>query len=286
MEMVPIGAVGGAGPSQDDGSATSFFAIPAPKAERSKALTPPSGPPTSLPPPPVGASSMQDQPAYLPPGAQRGVALPPPPPVQPSISGPVAYQPGQANASPFQVTAAAPPPAADAGQRVQSNRVYAIILAVMVLAAMAVVTAIWFRPDKPDTTTPTTVAAVTTTQPTVTPTKPRDTGEVAPKVKAAPATPKKATGVVKAPPPPPPSSGPGTVSVRITDASPITAVEVVCPQSGFRLRGTVTGGRASIPGVPRESCTLFFKGYPGQFGPVTGGQSLSCHMQQSTAVCQ
>jgi len=39
--------------------------------------------------------------------------------------------------------------------------------------------------------------------------------------------------------------------------------------------------------VPTESCVLHFKGgTPARFSPVSGGQSISCYIQGSTAVCK
>jgi hypothetical protein len=42
-----------------------------------------------------------------------------------------------------------------------------------------------------------------------------------------------------------------------------------------------------VSGVPQESCTVHFKGgAPASFGPVRGGQGLSCNIVGNTAVCQ
>lgn len=77
-----------------------------------------------------------------------------------------------------------------------------------------------------------------------------------------------------------------TLLITMTDDSPTTGVEVSCP-SGFRLRVSFEDGVASVPGVPAEHCSVHFKGpVNARFQPVRGGQSLLCHLQGATAVCE
>ncbi|MBN1336731.1 MAG: serine/threonine protein kinase [Deltaproteobacteria bacterium] len=290
LKILPVNQMGTAEGSGGEQSATSFFAIPAPKAER---RTEPA-PPPAAPIPPPGSPS----PVAPPPGRVQGPTAPGVP--QALVQGPVA--PGSpSGGSPFQVAAGpmAPPPEAESHRRVNSYRVYAIILAVIVLTCAAVVAAIWFRPSKEDSApaaqserVPTEVAAVAPSR------KARQQDTAEPSLPAAPppraATRKAASSTRTASSASAPSApkaaaaprGPASLSVVLTDNSPATAVEVVCP-SGFRQRVGLSGGRASVPGVPIESCTLYFKGpATAQFSPVRGGQSVSCRIQGSTAVCQ
>lgn len=102
-----------------------------------------------------------------------------------------------------------------------------------------------------------------------------------------------------APPPPPPSApldpsavAPGwdTAPLRLTlddGGGRVHLVEVVCESSGFRQRAPVVDGQADLGQVPRDQCVLFFKGgVPAQFAPVSGGQTLSCRMVATTALCE
>lgn len=62
-------------------------------------------------------------------------------------------------------------------------------------------------------------------------------------------------------------------------------LEVDCP-SGFRERAPLTSGQGSFAYVPKEDCTLWFKGgAPAQFSPVRGGQTLDCEIVGTTALC-
>jgi hypothetical protein len=73
--------------------------------------------------------------------------------------------------------------------------------------------------------------------------------------------------------------------VRITPPDANSSVELVC--SSKRDRASFRGGAASFSGVPNEDCQLFFKGgVPGKYGPVRGGQSVTCEMIGSTANCR
>lgn len=291
LEMVPLSSNQDKAEAEADPSATAFFAIPAPKAERSRAA--PSAPPPSMGGGPIGVmppgqpsplSVSAPPPMSRPPIGMSGSMPPPPMAPQPMVQGPVVQYGGAQPASPFQV--AGPGPAAatgDAGSRVQSNRVYAIILAVFMLVGLAVVAAIWFQRDKTEEPKEV-VTAPPPPKPVVADPKPvPDTGAApAPTPKPQPKStkPKTTTPKVAAP-----ASGPATLSVKLADGAVATAIEVTCP-SGFRQRSTLSGGSGSVASVPQEKCTLIFKGgAPAQYGPVHGGQSLKCSIVGTTAVC-
>jgi len=213
------------------------------------------------------------------------------------VQGPVASYGGgpPAQGSPFQVTGpgmvSAPP--AEAGSRVQSNRVYAILFAAFLMVCAAVAVAVWLKP--PGGGGEEAVAAAEQ-KPVVDNashkkrTRQVDTG--APEPAPEKAAPKKHTssstrsGTTTAAPAPARSSGPGPVTVRLTDTTLATAIEVVCP-SGFRNRAALSGGVGTVQNVPQESCTLLFKGgAPLKYDGVRGGQTLTCTAVGSTASCK
>jgi hypothetical protein len=77
----------------------------------------------------------------------------------------------------------------------------------------------------------------------------------------------------------------GEIRVSVDSTSPFTAVEVVCP-SGVRQRGYFSNGSTRVTGIPKESCSLNFKGgAPAKFSPVSGGASLKCTYSGSTMTC-
>lgn len=280
LEMVPLSSGKDKAEVVEDPSATSFFPIPqAPKAERSR----PAPPPASLGGGPVGVGP----PPGLPPGPP--VARPPiggpvaQGPIQPIVQGPVVSY-GGGGGTPFQVSGPtpvnAPPPEAD--RRVQSNRVYAILVGVFLLVAVAVVAAVWIIPPKREAEKlPDPPVATATPAPIAEPEPEKDTAPPPAPVEKPKPKPKATTPK----PTPAPSKGPATLTVALKDASQATSVEVVCP-SGFRQRSALAGGRGSIASVPQEDCTLYFKGgAPAQYKPVRGGQSLSCSIQGTTGLC-
>ncbi len=284
LEMVPLSSDKDKAAASEDPSATAFFAIPAPKADRSRAT------PAAPPPPGFSGPSGVSAPSSGPPGPP--VARPPigapsmPPAPQPIVQGPVVSYGNAGGASPFQVAGPGPvaSPSADAGQRVQSNRVYAILVGVFMLVCVAVVVAVWLIPKAaedskpPATPTATPPVVVEKTAKVEEDTAPPPAPAPAPKPKVKSSTPKAAA--------PAPSSGPGTLTVTLADASQATSIEVNCP-SGFRQRSALSGGRGSIASVPQEKCVLYFKGgAPAQFAPVNGGRSLSCSIVGTTAVCK
>jgi serine/threonine protein kinase len=284
LELVPLSADGSGDEPSDDPSATAFFAIPAPRAEPSKPA------PASRPaaPPPVPSTPMA-RPAGPPPvvGIQGptagGPPAPPPMPVG-GIQGPTVAGPA---GTPFQ--ASQPPPSAPHKEkRVSSLRVYALILAVFMLGCTAVVLAVWFgqmNKDKdtvPESTTPAVAQA-----PVKQPKAQKDTGdEPEPEPQPRKTTPRKTTTTAPAAPAAPKTT-PGTLTVKMTDQTFLTTIEVTCP-SGMRQRAAISpGGSATIANVPTETCVLHFKGgAPARFSPVSGGQSLSCYIQGTTAVCK
>lgn len=67
----------------------------------------------------------------------------------------------------------------------------------------------------------------------------------------------------------------------------VKLVEVSCSGSGFRKRAPLVNGQVDLGLVPVDDCALYFKGgAPAQFSPVSGGQSLSCKMVATTALCE
>jgi serine/threonine protein kinase len=295
-------------------SATAFFAIPAPKDK---------GPGASPLPPPQAAGPVAAGPVAAGPVAAGPVAAGPvaagPVAAGPIASGPVvkgpvvqgptangqvaSYSTGQ-NASPFQVSGGTPPPPADHGARTQSNRVYAILLAMFFLVGVAVFVAVWFRPGTTDE--PTDVATLEDNDPRVAtdrakkPTKsdddkePSDTGAAEddydkviakkPPVKRPPRQ-NSGSNSSNKPAPSAPKVGNGTVKIAIVSGS-ATMLEVTCP-SGFRERTSFNAGSASLTGLPSgEKCTAHFKGGAPSSFPVRGGQSLRCTLTDTTANCQ
>ena len=73
----------------------------------------------------------------------------------------------------------------------------------------------------------------------------------------------------------------------MADETFVTAAEVVCG-SGFRVRSRFGEDRTCIvQGVPKtvDVCTLHFKGTAASYGPVLGGQSLTCTIKRGVAGC-
>jgi len=304
LNMVPLSDDDDANEAAGDPSATQFFAIPAPKAERAKPAAPPpsmASPPSSGgmggPPPPMARGGM----GQPPPAARPGPMIQGPTPGAGVAQGPVAGYGGGGGGgggTPFHVQGPAPgAPPADAGQRVQSNRVYAIVFGVFLLVCLAVFVAIWLRPAitgevTADAGSGSENGAVVVDK-TVKKKKQlstEDTGE--PEVEPQPKVKKKkkkytgsgsgttTTKVAAAP------SGPAPLNIKLNGGG-ANAFEVTCP-SGFRQRTALSGsGSGTLAGVPQESCTLFFKGgSPAKYGPVSGGKSLNCQIVGTTANCK
>lgn len=295
--------------AETDSSATAFFAIPAPKADgRARAAPAPVGTPNLAGPPPMVGGPLAGPPMMGGPIASGPMVSGPiasGPMMGTPISGPIAQGPvaaynAGASQTPFGVTGVAPPPA-DADQRTQSNRVYAIVLAMFFLVGVAIFAAIWLAPkdkdgvaDGDDGAKP---SVVTPQAPEPQSTKDKHKGDTAvpapipdnptPKPKPRPSGGGSTDGGSTKPPPTPKFSGPAPLNVSMSgDLAGTTSLEVNCP-SGFRERGRLNGTSATVPNVPQEGCTLFFKGGPpAKFSPVRGGQSLSCSIQGTTGVCK
>ena len=306
LRMVPLGQ--SVEPDAADAAdATQFFAIPAPKAERARPAGPP--PPATPQMPAMGAAPPPPPPgAYSPPGVGMPQAAPPPPapigvgigapPVAaaaPMVQGRVASP-----STPFAVQQAPAQgqPNKDR-QRVQSYRVFALVLAVFMLVCIAVVAAVWIRIMITSDPEPAMAAATTTAAapvvsgapaaPKAAAAEPVDTGAPPPprrktkrrsSSRSASSSSTGATAAAKAP------SGPAPVTVKLNDPSAASAIEITCP-GGFRKRASLGGGVGSISDVPQENCSLYFKGgAPAKFAGVSGGRTLNCAIVGTTATCQ
>jgi hypothetical protein len=85
---------------------------------------------------------------------------------------------------------------------------------------------------------------------------------------------------------PAPAPKGGTLTVHLPDPRGVTSVAVVCP-SGFTARSTYGGTPHVLPGVPGESCTLWFRGAsPYKYVGAVGGQSLTCSFGSNVAQCR
>ena len=338
LEMVPLSHDDDEVDVAGDPSATAFFAIPAPKAERARPGG--SGPVGGAPPPPTGIGAGMGTGAPPPPGTLRpaaggappsvarppmgqpppaavrgpvaapgGVGAPPPPG---GIQGPVASYAGGAapggTQTPFQVAAPGSGAGAPGGgqQRVKSQVVWVVLFGALIFIGAAALLAVYLVRSDGGTGEDVTADAGAPRAAAVGDSKPRtkqdpsldgaaDAGSDTGIPVAKPKKKKRArsvrsgsgssSGAATSPPKPKAPSGPATLSVRLPGIQ-ASAVEVTCP-SGVRKRATVSGEAASVPGVPQEDCTLFLKGgAPGKYGPVKGGQSLSCSMSGVTLRCR
>jgi serine/threonine-protein kinase len=313
LSMVPLGD---APPDtgDGDGSATAFFALPAPRAAAPKAA--PSAPPPSpqAPRPPMASAPQApaaapgfQPPSFQPPPFQAAAPPPPATPYAPppgaitgtgmTIQGPTIQGPTANGGTPFAVGGPVPTQAATGEARVQSQRVWAVVLGVFGLAALAVLAVVWSKLGKPDEkeAAPTPVAAAPAPAPVTVKRAARDedTGNAAP-APAAPAPAARprprpvASGAAPAPaaPRPAPMAARAALNVTFSSTPAPTSVEVTCP-SGFRERGAVAGSAVSVPNVPTgESCTMFVKGVPGTPAPVSGGRSITCAIVGTTTSCR
>ncbi len=274
--------------ASNDPSATQFFAIPAPKAERARPAS--SGPvgPGPVAPPVAGGPP--------PPGISRGGGPPPPPsgaiglgaPAGAVMQGPVANASGGAS-TPFQTTAP-PPSQMSADQRVQSNRVYAIVLGMVMLVCVAILVLVLVVPSgsgdpvvekSPERIAKTTSPKKFSSKDTGTPAPPKPKANPKPRqnrpVPAQPARPAQ---------PAQPSAGRGTVIVRLQDTAVAHGGELTCP-GGYRTRKSFAGGVARWSNVPSGSCTLHFRGgLPVRYQGIQAGRQYSCNVIGTTAVCR
>jgi hypothetical protein len=213
----------------------------------------------------------------------------------PVIGGPVASPPSwNANAgTPFAVSGPVPTQGAGNDQRVQSARVWAILLGVFAVACAAVVVVMFMKMKEP---APEQVAAAPAPAPVAKPVERKardeDTGspppaqqqQAAPKPRPRVAS---AGGAPAAPaaPRPPPLGAKAPLTVVFNGTAP-AAVEVTCP-SGFRDRASVAGGTATVRDVPTgENCTMYPKGIPATAAPARGGRTINCTIQGTTTSCK
>ncbi len=283
LPMVPLNENADEREVQGDHSATAFFAIPAPKAERAKSSAPsgpPMTPPQAGPRPFTPAQSVVHQPAQ---------SLMQPAQSMAGIQGPtVGYGAAQ---TPFQTAGAQqpPPPAANAESRVQSFRVLAFMVAVGGLGAglLLCFLAVAFWKFSQDAEKPTETVAAAAPPPPVQ--KKRQDDTAAPRVVAA--APKAPTNKPKsttttAAVPAAPKSDKGTVSVTFTTTPAPMKIEVRC--GDFAGQGSVSGGSASVANVPTSGdCKMYPKGgLTATSYPVSGGKHYSCSITGTTTSCK
>ena len=198
--------------------------------------------------------------------------------------------------TPFRSGQRAAGPAAGIAQnenRVQSNRVYAIVFAMFAFCSVAVMALLfvdWGGDEPPAVADVRTVPKPKKDQPKVerdarddtgfTPPPPqpvrrRTTSSTAPSRTAA-------AGSSAAP-----RVGGGSIIVKLKDASQARAVELICGGGSYRLRQAFSAGVTKFGGVPGGQCTLYFKGgIPAKFAPVSRGKSYNCSIIGQTAVCE
>lgn len=283
LPMVPVHESADEREVQGDHSATAFFAIPAPKAERAKSVASPAPPmaPSSAGPRPFTPAQSAFQPA-------QSVAAQAP--VQ-GIQGPVSSFGGQQQ-SPFQAAGAQPAPPASSDSRVQSWRVYAILVAVTGLAAFFLISVVavgyWQLSQAEEA--PKEVVATVAPPP---PPKKRNADTAAPPQQAAPAkaptrTPRASTGASTASATPAaPKSDKGTISVSFSSTPAPLQIEIRC-SDGFAGRSPLGGGSASIANVPTGSdCKMYPKGgVTATAYPVKAGSRYSCTITGTTTSCK
>ena len=267
-----------------DPNATEFWAMPTPNADRAKPSAPPVPKQGGGPPPPIGRPGGPPPPAVRTPGPSSS------PPPTPAIRGPVASPGGPAASTPFKATTNSGGGNPDE-QRVQSNRVYAIVLGMFGLVCLVFLGQV-FVPDGEDASQSKTSEVVATTSPQKSSrNKTADTGgpTAPPPVSRRPT---RSSAPARAPAkrstaPSAGSAGRGTVIVKLPDSTQSSAAELVCTAGAYRLRKPFSGGVVSFSGVPGGACTVFFKGpIPAKFTPVTAGRSYTCNIIGITADCR
>lgn len=291
LQMVPLSDNEDEKEAGNDPSATSFFAIPAPKAERAKASAPPTPPPAAVSGPPPGRPAFGGPPAFNPtpiaggPMAQPQMQAPPP-----MVSGPVVSYGGASGGTPFQVAGPQPTANNNADSRVQSVRVFAVLLGVFALACVALVSVLvllFFQMK--DGEKPVETVAVVAPAP-VKKTPKEDTGVQKPiETKPAPVKQKQTSSVPKAPAAPaaPKLGAKAPVTVTFTGSPIPTSVEVNC-SGGFRDKRGLSGGTASVPDVPTgDNCQLHPKGAGAPTSAnVRAGNSYNCTISGTVTSCR
>ena len=283
LRTVPVNESADEREVQGDHSATAFFAIPAPKSERPKnappAQTPMMSAPSGAPRPFTPAQSlMAPAQAMMPaPSVMAGGG---------GIQGPVSGY-GQ---TPFHSAGPQQAPAASAESRVQSWRVYAILVAVTGLAAAFLVTVLaigmWKFSQVQDA--PTETVAVVTPAPAPKKKANQDTAAsraVAPAPKAP--TKPRSPGTAASAAPAAPKSDKGTVSVSFSTTPAPLQIEVRC-SDGFAGRASIAGGGGSVANVPTSGdCKMYPKGgVTATAYPVKGGSKYTCTITGTTTSCR
>lgn len=197
-------------------------------------------------------------------------------------------------ATPFgaggQPGAAVPP----AESRSQNLRVYAIVFFLLFAFCVVTLVTVWALVFAGGEDPEPAVADAPIAAPAPPPPPPsgpaQDTAEpreVKPKPQRRRSQPRAETPSAPAPAPAPkPKVGPGPLTITLTEGN-ATGVEVKCAGSGFRQRGSFTGGKVTVPNVPAEDCELHFKGgAPAMYRPVRGNQTVTCRIQGTTGVCK
>ncbi len=294
LQMVPLSDNEDEKEAGADPSATSFFAIPAPKSERPKASAPVAPTPMAAAGPAPARPAFGGPPAFNPMPIAGG-QMPPQPMAapQPLVSGPVVSYGGAAGGTPFQVGGPTPTGNNNAESRVQSVRVFAVLLGVFALACVAVlsVVALWFLQVK-STEKPVETVAVVAPAPVKRAAK-EDTGTVKPiETKPAPVKTRTVSGnggtKPVAAPKPPPVSAKAPVVVTFTGSPIPTSVEINCSGSGFREKRSLSGGSATVPDVPTgDNCQLHPKGAGAPTSAsVRGGGTYNCTISGTVTSCR
>lgn len=302
LQMVPLNDNEDEKEAAGDPSATAFFAIPAPKAERPKSQGPASmsGSPMSNPTPMQAAPNSMNAPApFQPPSIAPMNSQPqstaphsmgPQSMAQPMVQGPMVGYGQSGGNTPFQVSGPQPTQSANVESRMQSTRVLAVVVAavgMLCVALLLTVVAIFLYNNKKGDTPVAAPIAVVEAKPSAPKPARGDTGMPAPK--AAPAAPKKprATGGGGPTTPAAPRLGPtGSVGVTFSGSPTPTQIEITCG-SGFRQRSGVSGGSASVASVPTgEDCKLIPKGVVATAFIVRGGRNYNCSFSGTTMSCK
>ncbi len=277
LELIPMGAEGGE--EEEPESATAFFAIPAPRKERAPAAPPPPTAPTAPASGPVSPSPVASGPVASGPVASGpvvgGGAI---------ASGPVAGAPVQ------------PPPSAapQPGKRVQSNRVYALILAVLALVCTAIVVflAVGRGTTEPEPEVIKKSEPQLRDEAVAEPEPEEDTGQVEEEkpqrrsrstTRSTSSTSRSSSGGSSAAPAAP-RTPKGQLKVTLVSGTAF-AVLVSCPDGSGGTKPISTGGSATFTGVG-SNCQLKFQGPVPAVGPtVSGGQTKKCTINGPVAQC-
>ena len=165
------------------------------------------------------------------------------------------------------------PPPATHGSRTQSNRIYAIILGLVALIGLAVVMAVWMRPssDAPEAG-----------EATVNVDPGGDEAAEAPSIdppdepeEYVPYEPTPTPAPQANPNPGPPRARAGTLRIKLAgyDGRRVT---VKCDGNGGGA-AQLSGGTASIPGIPVDNCTIKIFGLAGGTAKIKGGgKTVNC----------